>query len=468
MMTAHPDIAQAMRAVQEAVALVEGDPLRPGYHFRPPARWMNDPNGTFYHQGYYHVFYQHNPYVADWGPMYWGHARSRDLVHWEHLPIALWPSNEAGESSCWSGWAGLDGEGQPLAIYTSVAYRETPQGREYARPFEQWAARSDGELEVWEKHPANPVLELSRDGQPGFADEWRDPFIFREGGRTFLVIGKAGPGTPLYEARDQSLTRWDYRGLMSEISSECPNFFRLGERFVYLHSPHAAVRYLVGDFSLETLRFTPEAEGVLDPGRVDGNGFYASNVAFDDRGRCILFGWIYGFAEGQEWQGCLSLPRLLTVGHDGHPRQQPVTELTALREQEVRRGPQALSEGVTELPELAGDMLELDLTLKPGPGGRCGLVVRRSAEGERGALIAWDGESLTVAEATVPFDLQGEALRLHCFLDKSLVEVFVNGGRTCISRVLKVEEQDQGVGLLCEGRGAELVELRGWRLRGVW
>lgn len=87
-----------MDAVTAAVPKAESVPSRPVFHFRPPAQWMNDPNGVIHHRCWYHVFYQHNPYADKWGHMHWGHARSRDLVRWEHLPIALWPSLEVGDA----------------------------------------------------------------------------------------------------------------------------------------------------------------------------------------------------------------------------------------------------------------------------------------------------------------------------------------------------------------------------------
>ena len=83
-----------MAARRAAEPRAASDPTRPAYHFHPPAGWMNDPNGTIYHSGWYHLFYQHNPFGDRWGSIHWGHARSRDLVRWEHLPIALGPNRE--------------------------------------------------------------------------------------------------------------------------------------------------------------------------------------------------------------------------------------------------------------------------------------------------------------------------------------------------------------------------------------
>jgi len=88
---------------------------------------MNDPNGTIYRDGWYHLFYQHNPYGDDWGHIHWGHARSRDLARWEHLPIALWPSAEKREAHCFSGCAAIDGTGRPMIFYTSIPDQGGPR-----------------------------------------------------------------------------------------------------------------------------------------------------------------------------------------------------------------------------------------------------------------------------------------------------------------------------------------------------
>jgi hypothetical protein len=87
-----PVIERAVRSLQAASWLVQNDPTRPVYHFRPPAQWMNDPCGGLHHKGYYHLFYQLNPHGDRWATIHWGHARSKDLVYWEHLPPAIAPA----------------------------------------------------------------------------------------------------------------------------------------------------------------------------------------------------------------------------------------------------------------------------------------------------------------------------------------------------------------------------------------
>lgn len=236
--------------VPEAAA----DPTRPAYHFSAPAQWMNDINGVLHYRGYYHISYQLNPYGDQWGTMHWGRARSRDLVHWEHLPIALWPSREKGEEHVFSGCLTLNSANQPLIFYTSIGH-PLP---------EQWAAIGSPDLLVWDKYAGNPILKMGDHGGLSI-DEWRDPFGFRTEGKTYLVLGgqlPAGEGSPaaafLYEARQGDLLTWTYRGILFRHpdpklpSIECPNFFPLGKRFVMLISPYGLVEILCRRFRCKT------------------------------------------------------------------------------------------------------------------------------------------------------------------------------------------------------------------------
>ncbi len=223
-------IDKATRAVKVAIPRAEADPERPAYHFHPPAQWNNDPNGTIQYKGWYHIFYQFNPYEAKWGHMHWGHARSRDLVNWEHLPIALWPSLEKGEEHVFSGAAIIGEGGRPVIFYTSIGKRDP----------EQWmAVPEDDELIRWKKHPANPVL-TTKLHTTYKVHEWRDPFLFRHAGGVYMVAGgnldpRGGYGeVQLYEARNRELTEWRHRGAIfrdpdrTVWNIECPNFFPLG------------------------------------------------------------------------------------------------------------------------------------------------------------------------------------------------------------------------------------------------
>lgn len=469
----NPAIVQAMASVAAAVPKADADPARPTWHFRPPANWMNDPNGTIYHNGYYHLFYQHNPYGDEWGHMHWGHARSRDLATWEHLPIALWPSQEQGEEHIFSGCASVDGEGRPILFYTSVGRGADGQ----ARPNEQWAARGDAEWITWEKHPANPIFALATHGGPPLEGEWRDPFIFAAGGRTFLVLGGNYGETAavlLYEAADATLTRWAYRKLLYREPRhqmrfcECPNFFAVGEKWVLLLSPYRPVEYMVGDFDLASLTFTPQTAGILDPGynEIAPANYYATNILYAPDGRCILLGWVRGFAPGRGWNGCLAVPRVLTIGPDNRPRQTPIAELASLRgaHYAVREIDLAgVNVGVDRLDHAAA---ELKVTLDPGDAARCGLRLT-AAVGEGAALeIVYDRQTLLVAGVPAPLSLAlGAPLELHVFLDGAVLEVFADGGRVAVTRAVDLPVGGILVEALARGGKAYVVAYERWEMK---
>jgi beta-fructofuranosidase len=462
-------IARAMESVKAAIPRAEADPARPVFHFRPPALWMNDPNGTIFYKGWYHVFYQHNPYGDNWGHMHWGHARSRDLVHWEHLAIALWPSEEEGEEHCFSGCAAINRKGRPMLFYTSVA-----PGRK--RPNEQWAALGNDDMMVWEKHPANPILSLKTPGAPRVEGDWRDPFIFREAGRTFLVLGAKEVGgegvVVIYEAEDADLARWVYRGVLFRAPNkefrfvECPNFFKLGKKWVLLCSPFTPVQYFVGSLDLKTYTFTPENRGKVD----HSGSFYASNVLFDNKGRCVLLGWVRGFPAGKGWNGCLALPRLASISADGQLLQEPVPELKSLRDQTVKVSTLALNDDARMIEGIKDSTLEIQAELRRGDSVQCGIRLRRSPSEKEGLTIAYDGKSLNVVGVSIPLSRHLEAdepLKLRVFLDKSVLEVFA-GGHTCCTRVVPTNGEEVQVQVFAKGGQATVKNLQIWRIKPVW
>ncbi len=151
---------------------------RPCFHLTPRAGWMNDPNGFSYYQGAYHLFYQYNPYATAWAAMHWGHAVSKDLLHWEYLPAALAPDEPYDDKSgCFSGSAIELPDGHQLLIYTGVgAGRRKPDGRMGDRQT-QCLAVGDGADYV--KYEENPVIGSENLATGASIEHFRDPKIWR-------------------------------------------------------------------------------------------------------------------------------------------------------------------------------------------------------------------------------------------------------------------------------------------------
>lgn len=465
-------VTSAMVGVAEAEQRVAGDRTRPAYHFLAPGGWMNDPNGLFFHKGYYHVYYQHNPFGDEWGNMHWGHARSRDLVTWKHLPVALWPSRELGEEHVFSGCLTTNASGGLMAFYTSIG-----RGRSATEHAEQWVAMGDSEGNTFEKHPDNPILTEALHGTTRVWD-WRDPFIFREGGRTYLVCGgnlneaKGGQAVVLlYEADNGGLTHWRYRGVLfthpdaAVKNIECPNFFKLGDRWVLIVSPHGLVEYFTGDFDPQAGRFVARERGVLDAGR----NFYAPNSMTDPKGRRVLWGWINGFPAGRGWNGCLTLPRVVSLAAEGGLRQDPAPELEQLRGQPFQLPATAFRDATNRLENLRGDALELRMELSAPTAGRQGMRLRMSDDGARSVEIGWDAGGIDVAGARVAWlpAERGRRVTLRLFLDRTVLEAYVNG-RACATRVVAAPEADLGIALFASGGELRLETMTVWPMRSIW
>ena len=190
----------------------------------------------------------------------------------------------------------------------------------------------------------------------------------------------------------------------------------------------------------------------------------------DGTGRPVIFGWASGFKQGRGWNGCLALPRTMTLAADGQPRQSPVAELKALRSEHFRIADLDLNGGSHVVEGAGGDTLEILAELELGNSESVGIHLRRSDDGQRAVTIRYDGQNLDVDGTTFPFQLAEDekTLKLHVFLDKSLMEVFINDGRETVTRAIYPEEQDLGIELFGSAGSARLRALDVWQMRGVW
>uniref|UniRef100_Q026K0 beta-fructofuranosidase n=1 Tax=Solibacter usitatus (strain Ellin6076) TaxID=234267 RepID=Q026K0_SOLUE len=463
---ADPALVKATEAVLAAVPTAEADPERPIYHFRPPANWTNDPNGTIYYKGWHHLFYQLNPFVARIGSQHWGHARSRDLVNWEHLPIAIWPSEERGERAIFSGSAAIAADGRPRILYTSIGQ---------AQP-EQWLAiPKDDDLLSWEKFPGNPVLTQAAH-IAGPISQWRDPFLFTEGGATYMVCGggtAAGRAqVQLYKAAKPDFTEWRHLGAVFQTldresrNFECPNLFPLAGKWVMIVSPNRVCEYWIGDLDIAKVQFTPQAHGILDAGDA-----YASNISVDDKGRTIL--WLWGRTntpQGKGWGSVMTMPRILSIGPDGYLLQRPAPEFESLRGA-ARSFPARGLETPFVPEDVAVDAAEIEAEFTGT--GVFGLELRRSSAGKPGVTVTIQGGYVNVGNARAFVGNSGR-YKLRVFLDRRCLEVNVNDGVAAVYNWFDAGLNDLGIaafGRAGNGRGGiapvppRLESLRVWPMK---
>lgn len=460
-------LVRAEAAMQTATARAQADPAHPVFHVASPAQWMNDPNGPVYYRGWYHLFYQLTPFSDRSGIKYWGHARSRDLAKWEHLPIAIAPSEDQGEESIWSGCCTINGDGQPMIFYTSIGRGKSPFDQAV-----QWAATGDRELVHWQKSPANPVLSEAVNGGTKIYD-WRDPFFFQDGKRAFLVLGghlerNGRAAVNLYEAENAGLTRWQYRGPLFELPGaptvECPNFFKLGREWVLFVSPYGKVQYFIGSFDAATGRFTARTNAILDPGN-----FYAPNTMLVPDGRRLVWGWVNGFPDGRGWNGCLSLPRQLSLTRDGQLQQRPAPQLEKLRGKKVERRNTELTEQGTTFDLPATNTLEIAAAIDLKAAKSLTLEIQSAGSASTSLSTSFDGERLRLQDAVAPLRLAPGTtkLNLRIFLDRSVVEVFAND-TACITKTVPALGTDLVLKARTAGGEARVESVTAWPMKGIW
>ncbi|MEZ4810789.1 MAG: glycoside hydrolase family 32 protein [Allomuricauda sp.] len=352
---------------QDLAQIGNGDSLsgeevqyRPYYHFTPKVGWMNDPNGMFYYNGYYHLFYQHYPEDNVWGPMHWGHAISTDLVQWKHLPIALYPddlgyifSGSAVVDYDNTSGFGKDGKIPIVVMYTYHDPKKADAGRNDAQT--QAIAYSLDEGNSWTKYEGNPVID-----NPGIRD-FRDPKVTWDQERQqWVMILAADFEMMLYTSKN--LKDWVFVDRFGKDTGshegvwECPDFFPLQVegtdevKWVMLASisggaPNGGngTQYFIGDFDGQKFTMDKNFEAAIakehdfwvDFGKDNYAGVTWSNIPPED-GRKIFIGWIVDGHYANKvptsaWRSSQSIPRTVKlISENGVPRItfQPVDEIT--------------------------------------------------------------------------------------------------------------------------------------------
>jgi beta-fructofuranosidase len=351
-------------------------PRRPRLHFTPTSGWINDPYGVTWHDGQYHLFYQHVPGQVVWSPaQHWGHAVSDDLVHWTERAIVLSPDDQDG--GIWSGGVTRTEEGDALMLYTAVQLADPGLGTiRAARP-------ADASWNVWRKEGsvvAPPEdLELAA---------FRDPFVLHDGETWRMIVGAgSADGTALVLTwTSPDLTAWTYGGVLASrprdavdpvwtgAAWECPQLFRLDDAWVLVvsvwaeHQTHYEA-YAVGD--LVEGRFTARTWRRLSYGAV-----YAGSTFTDAEGRRCLLHWLCDVADPRgDWAGAHSVPHVVHLEGDrlvGEPHPAFASEAVVLRP----GSREMAGDAVLRLDEdtLHVDMANQSFTM-PSTGGEVQIIV---------------------------------------------------------------------------------------------
>lgn len=294
------------------------------FHLMPKVGWMNDPNGFIFYKGYYHLFFQFYPYEPKWGPMHWGHARSKDLLKWEHLPVALAP-DLPNENGCFSGGSVVVGE--KLYLMYTAHYHQAYQKQE-----QSLAISTDGIY--FEKGSGKPIITI--DDLPADASkfDFRDPNPVSIRGKQFVLVGSStidkNGQILVYETDDYKTFKYlssIKHPLFGEIA-ECPDLFELDGKDVLLFSATNlktennrfrninSSLYATGHFDINTGTFIFEHIDEID----GGHHYYAPQTLLTPLKNRVAIAWMemwgkpyYTDLSGHGWVGAMSLPRTLKV-----------------------------------------------------------------------------------------------------------------------------------------------------------
>ena len=474
---------------------------RPQFHFTPAKNWTNDPNGLVYFKGEYHLFYQYNPYGNRWGHMSWGHAVSKDLVHWAHLPLAI-PEKDSimiFSGSCVvdeKNTSGFGMKGQPpmVAIYTAHIIANAAKPDDYRQV--QHIAYSIDNGRTWKKYANNPVLDIGK-------KDFRDPKVFWYAPQKKWVMLLVLPHEHIVQFySSRNLKDWHHLsdfGPEGDIKDiwECPDLLQVpveGEtgknKWLLFNSQQTTVQYFVGEFDGTGFRNQNPAGKIY---RQDyGPDYYAvvtyNNLPADKKP--VSIGWVNNWTYANDiptfpWKSAMSLPRELSVkklNGEWILLQQPVKEIASLRTK-----PFEWKGEVKQLQVLPikSQTCEIDVSFNVPSNSTGGLhfgvghgkefvigydskeqkiFIDRSHAGDTSFHPSFD----KLSEYKAPLKSKNGNIRLHVFFDKSIIEIFANDGEVVLTSQFFTSEKNNGIELFSSKGTLKVNRLRCWQINPAW
>jgi len=489
-----------MQRFAESREALSSDPYRPIYHFVNPEGRLNDPNGLSFWNGNWHLFYQ--AYPPEDPRQHWGHAVSKDLIHWRDLPLAIYPNPER---AVYSG-STLVEEDRVIAMY---------HGTEVGNMV---AVSDDPLLLNWKKVTGEAVIPIpekklmissSGDTLPRVFD----PAIWKKGEMYYSLSGGTLPHEPSgkrvranFLLRSPDLENWEYMHPFVEgddftmvgDDGACPYFWPIGDRHILLFFSHiSGGQYLLGDYDKERDKFVTTSHGKFNHGPYGPAGVHAPSATPDGNGGVIT---IFNMNPGKPtegWDQIMTLPIRLTLEENDQLKIEPAGDIESLRYEHEQVEPMVLPANEEIVFEnINGNAMEIIAEIDPQNAQQIELNVLRSPNREEYTRISFyknrgyrdrdlgiQNSFITIestyssvlpdvqsrAPETAQLHLKdGETLKLRIFIDKSVVEVYANGKQYAAVRVYPGLDESTGVSMRSQGQDSELISLDAWQMQNIW
>ncbi|MBR1849331.1 MAG: glycoside hydrolase family 32 protein [Lachnospiraceae bacterium] len=471
------ELLEKAREYEERKEKAIEESKRPLFHLSPRCGWMNDPNGFSLYKGEYHMFYQYYPYRTEWGPMHWGHAVSKDLLHWQYLPCALAPDSPYDKDGCFSGSAIELEDGRQLLVYTGVLRKQDENG-DYYDVQTQCVATGDGVNYV--KYGENPVIagDLLPDGA-GKRD-FRDPKIWKEQGVYHLVTGNKtedGDGQIL-EFVSKDGFHWDFEKTVIKNNCrfgtmwECPDYFPLDDKQILMTSPQdmlpEGLEFHNGNGTLCVIgSVNAEGEYVEENCQAIDYGidFYAPQTILTEDGRRVMIGWLQNWdnlgirRDDFPWFGQMSIPREIHI-QDGRLIQNPIRELENYYGKCITRKGVLISDSCS-LSNIEGRCIDMTVEVRPSQADHMykKFEIRFADNGKAYSTIEFDPEQSIVKidrkhsgsrraivhQRRCKVSGNQGKIKLRMILDRYSMELFINDGEQAMSMGIFTDINADGI-----------------------